>query len=75
MAEYSRYPAQSSNPLFPVHRFGDRIVLPTDVLIADKFAEDAATKVVKSGEIPDGWMVRTYCNPYTLLLSGNISTD
>lgn len=37
-------------------KFGDRIVLPTDVLIADKFAEDAATKVVKSGEIPDGWM-------------------
>ena len=41
-------------------RFGDRIILPTDVLIADKFAPDANTKVVQSGEIPDGWMVRLF---------------
>ena len=37
---------------------GGKIVIPTDVVIADKFAEDAQTKVVKSGEIPDGWLVR-----------------
>ena len=36
---------------------GGKIVLPTDVVIADKFAEDAETKIVKSGEIPDGWLV------------------
>ena len=39
---------------------GGKILLPTDVVIADKFAEDAQTKVVKSGEIPDGWLVRDF---------------
>jgi len=31
-------------------------ILPTDVVIADKFAADAATKVVGIDAIPDGWM-------------------
>jgi len=35
---------------------GVEFILPTDVLAADKFAEDANTKVVPAGEIPDGWM-------------------
>ncbi|CAI7734337.1 unnamed protein product [Closterium sp. NIES-53] len=30
--------------------------LPTDVVIADKFANDANTKVVSADEIEDGWM-------------------
>lgn len=34
---------------------GDKLVLPIDNVIADKFANDANTKVVE-GDIPDGWM-------------------
>jgi phosphoglycerate kinase len=33
-----------------------RLVLPTDVVAADGFAEDAATQVVAAGAIPEGWM-------------------
>ena len=32
------------------------LVLPTDAVIADAFAEDAATKVVAVDAIPEGWM-------------------
>jgi len=32
-------------------------VLPTDVVVADKFAPDADSKVVPVTAIPDGWMV------------------
>jgi len=35
---------------------GVKIILPTDVLLADKFAADAKTQVVKANAIPDGWM-------------------
>ena len=35
---------------------GVEILLPTDVVIADKFAPDAATQVVDVNSIPDGWM-------------------
>ena len=34
---------------------GVDILLPTDVVIADRFAADAATKVVAADAIPDGW--------------------
>lgn len=37
-------------------RYGDKIVLPTDVVVADKFAADAENKVVNATEIPEGWM-------------------
>lgn len=33
------------------------IRLPVDVIIADKFAEDASYKVIPSGPIPDGWRI------------------
>ncbi|MFH0915364.1 MAG: phosphoglycerate kinase [bacterium] len=33
-----------------------RLVLSTDVVVADAFAEDAATKVVAVDAIPEGWM-------------------
>ncbi|MGI5939360.1 MAG: phosphoglycerate kinase [Thermoleophilia bacterium] len=33
-----------------------RLVLPTDVVVADAFAETAATRVVPVDEIPPGWM-------------------
>ncbi|QIX62895.1 phosphoglycerate kinase [Hymenobacter lutimineralis] len=35
---------------------GVNLVLPTDSLIADKFANDAETKVTPNSQIPDGWM-------------------
>jgi len=35
---------------------GVNFYLPTDVVIADKFAADAASKVVSVKDIPDGWM-------------------
>ncbi|GLT41244.1 hypothetical protein SLA2020_153230 [Shorea laevis] len=35
---------------------GVSLLLPTDVVIADKFAPDANSKVVPASGIPDGWM-------------------
>jgi len=35
---------------------GCELLLPLDVVVADRFDADAATKVVPVGEIPDGWM-------------------
>jgi len=35
-------------------RAGDRIVLPVDVVAADKFAADAQTQVAQ--EVPEGWL-------------------
>jgi phosphoglycerate kinase len=35
---------------------GVEIVIPVDVVVADKFAADAQTKVVSANQIPDGWM-------------------
>ncbi|MFT4605027.1 MAG: phosphoglycerate kinase [Rhodothermales bacterium] len=36
-------------------RAGDRLLLPTDHVIADRFAADADTRVCQT-DIPDGWM-------------------
>ena len=36
---------------------GVEFILPTDVIAADKFDENAQTQVVAAGEIPEGWMV------------------
>ncbi len=49
---------------------GVKLLLPVDTVIADKFAPDADSKVVASGEIPDGWQgldigpktVEAYCD-------------
>ena len=35
---------------------GVKLLLPVDDVVADKFAADANSQVVPSGEIPDGWM-------------------
>lgn len=35
---------------------GVKLLLPTDVLVADKFAADANTQIVSADAIPDGWM-------------------
>jgi phosphoglycerate kinase len=32
-----------------------KIALPVDVVVADRFADDAETRVVPAGAIPDGW--------------------
>jgi phosphoglycerate kinase len=34
----------------------DKIVLPVDIVVADKFAADAQTRVVAADAIPDGWL-------------------
>lgn len=36
---------------------GARLLIPTDVVVADDFAEDATTKVVSVSAIPDGYRV------------------
>jgi phosphoglycerate kinase len=35
---------------------GREIVLPLDIVVADRFAADAETKVVPADAIPEGWM-------------------
>ena len=48
---------------------GVKLLLPVDTVIADKFAPDADSSVVKAGQIPDGWQgldigpetVKLYC--------------
>merc|ERR1719486_1387099 len=35
---------------------GITFILPSDVIVADKFAADAATQTVKVEAIPEGWM-------------------
>ena len=35
---------------------GVNLVIPTDTLVADAFSNDANTREVPTGEIPDGWM-------------------
>ncbi|MEY8402296.1 phosphoglycerate kinase [Oscillospiraceae bacterium 44-34] len=49
---------------------GVKLLLPVDTVIADDFAPNANSQVVKAGEIPDGWQgldigpetVKLYCN-------------
>ena len=36
---------------------GGRVLVPTDVVAADDFSEDAAARTVGAGEVPDGWLV------------------
>lgn len=42
--------------LADAHERGVRVLLPTDIVVADRFAADAATQVVPADAIPDGWM-------------------
>lgn len=35
--------------------YGEKLLLPVDVIAADRFAGDAQTRVVPASEIPDGW--------------------
>lgn len=36
---------------------GVKLLLPTDVVVADQYAADAHTHIVSADQIPDGWMV------------------
>ena len=44
---------------------GVEFILPTDVVIADKFDENANINIVSADAIPDGWMVRVLPLPAT----------
>ncbi len=48
---------------------GVEFILPTDIIAADKFDENAETQVVAAGDIPDGWMVSPFL-PFPGLYSG-----
>merc|ERR1711997_892172 len=37
-------------------KLGKQILLPSDIIIADKFSPDAETQIVSADAIPDGWM-------------------
>ncbi|MPY65762.1 phosphoglycerate kinase [Deinococcus sp. SDU3-2] len=39
-----------------LEEYGEKLMLPTDAVAADKFAADAQTQVVPADQIPDGWM-------------------
>ena len=47
---------QSDNCKELLERFGDKIVLPVDLVAATKFNTDAENKVVALDGIPEGWM-------------------
>ncbi len=40
-----------------VQQKGIKFLLPSDVAIADRFAADAASKIVASNEVPQGWRI------------------
>merc|ERR1712157_38924 len=42
--------------LAKAEKLGKEILLPVDIVVADKFDKDANTKVVPVDAIPDGWM-------------------
>merc|ERR1712003_195636 len=42
--------------LAKAEKLGKQILLPSDIIIADKFDADAETQVVPADAIPDGWM-------------------
>lgn len=48
---------------------GVEFILPTDIIAADKFDENAETQVVAAGDIPDGWMVSPSCLSFSGILA------
>ncbi|GAX20237.1 phosphoglycerate kinase [Fistulifera solaris] len=42
--------------LAKAEKLGKQIILPVDIVVADKFDKEANTKIVSAEEIPDGWM-------------------
>ncbi|RJF71062.1 phosphoglycerate kinase [Deinococcus cavernae] len=39
-----------------LEKYGDKIMLPSDALAADRFDKDAESRVVPADQIPEGWM-------------------
>jgi phosphoglycerate kinase len=37
-------------------RYAGKIKLPTDIVVADRFAADAQTRIVADDSVPDGWL-------------------
>jgi phosphoglycerate kinase len=52
---------------------GDRIVLPTDIVVADRFAADAVTAVVPADGIPDGQLGLDIGPASTALFAGRLA--
>jgi phosphoglycerate kinase len=50
------YVETAKEVLAKAEKLGKNILLPSDIVIADKFDKEANTKIVKASEIPDGWM-------------------
>ncbi|GKY95886.1 hypothetical protein MPSEU_000676500 [Mayamaea pseudoterrestris] len=50
------YVQTAKDVLAKAEKLGKEILLPIDIVIADKFAPDAESKVVPVDAIPDGWM-------------------
>lgn len=36
---------------------GEKIILPTDIVIADEFSADARKQIIKTGDVPAGWQI------------------
>jgi len=50
------YVETAKEVLTKANELGKEILLPSDIIVADKFAADADTQTVSSDRIPDGWM-------------------
>lgn len=58
-----------------IEKAGDKLILPVDMVIANKFAEDANHEVQPVGDVPENWMVMDI-GPVTLtLFEGYIKTS
>jgi phosphoglycerate kinase len=53
---------------------GCELLLPVDVVVADRFAADADTKVVSADAIPDGWMGLDIGPETTKLYAGRLAS-
>ncbi|CAN8077092.1 unnamed protein product [Agarophyton chilense] len=51
---------------------GVKIILPTDVVVADKFDAEANTQVVSINSIPDGWMGLDQGESSTKMIQGEL---
>lgn len=50
------YVETAKQAMAKAEKLGKLISLPSDIIVADKFAKDANTQVVPADAIPDGWM-------------------
>jgi len=50
------YVETAKDVMAKAEKLGKKILLPSDIVIADKFDKDAESKIVPADQIPDGWM-------------------